>query len=78
VGDYLQSFSDSFNLGPSIKLNARVEELKKSGKKWHLHSSTLLLSGPNAGTKFQELDVNQPFLATSSLLMETRNLTPLW
>lgn len=58
VGDYLESYSKSFDVETLTKFNTRVEKLEKVGNKWQLRSSTLLLSGPQAGTTIQEHDVS--------------------
>lgn len=58
LGDYLQGYSRTFKVEPLIRFNTRVEKLEKIGGKWHLDSSTLITSGPEAGRKTQQSDVS--------------------
>jgi hypothetical protein len=57
IGEYLQSFSKSFNVESIIKFNTRVEKIEKLGKKWKVRSSTIQLDGPERGKKIREFEV---------------------
>jgi hypothetical protein len=60
IGEYLQSFSKTFNVESLIKFNTKVEKIEKSGKKWKVRYSTIRLDGPERGKKIREFEVRFP------------------
>src|SRR4051812_40402859 len=59
VGDYLQGFSKTFNIEPTIQFDTRVETLEKSDSKWRVQTSTLVRDGLTKGRKIHQTEVSR-------------------